>query len=104
MLVRDRRTRQARYVESLQEQLTEAIGGDPSPQQALIIRRASFKALRCSLSESTMIANNGNTPESLKESYLKWSRELREDLRLLGLKRMAKDVTPNLKEWFGESE
>src|SRR5262245_44512675 len=57
MLMHDRRTREARYLSQTEAVLISALGGDDavSPQEALIIRRASMKALRCALAEAEMV-------------------------------------------------
>ena len=76
----------------IESTLTTAIP-DPSPQEVLILKRASVKAYRCDAIERQMLRNNGDgVPESLEKSYLRWCRELREDLKLLGLKRRPKPV------------
>ena len=48
----DLRTREAKKLAAAKELLIAALGGDPSPQQCLLIDRAIFKALRCSLYEA----------------------------------------------------
>jgi len=72
---------------------------DPSPQEVLILKRASVKAYRCDAIERQILRFNGAVPESLEMNYLRWCRELREDLKLLGLERRARNVT-NLQEYL----
>ena len=81
-----------RLVQWIESTLTTAIP-NPSPQETLILKRASVKAYRCDAIEREMLRNNGDgVPESLEKSYLRWCRELREDLKLLGMERRAKDM------------
>ena len=82
-----------RLVQWIESTLTTAIP-DPSPQEALILKRASVKAYRCDAIEREMLRGNGDgVPESLEKNYLRWCRELREDLKLLGMERRARDIT-----------
>jgi hypothetical protein len=73
--------------------LTQALGGEPSPQQVLLIQRASTKALRCALVENKILRLRGEIPESLSQDYLRWARELRADLVALGLDRKLKNIS-----------
>ncbi|MDA2933441.1 hypothetical protein MYX82_03765 [Acidobacteria bacterium AH-259-D05] len=96
-------TPQGKLVRWIEGTLTTAIA-DPTPQEALILRRASVKAYRIDCMEREMLKGNG-VSESLEKNYLRWCRELREDLKLLGLKRRAKPVqelTEYLRENYGE--
>ena len=53
-----------------------------------------MKAYRLDAIERQMLRNNGDgVPESLEKNYLRWCRELREDLKLLGMERRARNVT-----------
>ena len=88
----DARTREARYLAGLEATLVSALGGDPSPQQILLIRRVCVKALRCSLLEQEIIVKNGRFPRTVGEDYLRWSRDLRLDLQALGIEKRMKRV------------
>ncbi len=83
---------QGRLVQWIESKLIEGIT-DPSPQESLILKRAAVKAFRCHMMEKEILKRDGDLPESLQLSYLSWSKSLREDLRLLGLKRRTKNVT-----------
>ena len=87
----DGRTREAQALRQVEAELVSAIGGDPSPQQILIIKRACVKALRCALMEAVLISDR-NPSHELEQNYLRFSRDLREDLRTLGLQKQAKEV------------
>jgi len=80
-----------RLVQWIESTLTAAIP-DPSPQEALILKRASVKAYRCDAIERQLLSNGDGVPESLEKSYLSWCRELREDLKLLGMEKRLKKV------------
>ncbi len=92
---------QGRLVRWIESTLTAAIP-DPSPQEILILKRASVKAFRCDAIEREMLRSNGDIPESLEANYLRWARELREDLKTLGLQRRAKQV-PSLRDYLDEN-
>jgi hypothetical protein len=92
-LIHDKRTTIAKTILYTQQSITEALGGDVSPQQKLIIDRASFKAVRCVLIEKEIIqSTNGDVPEDYAHEYIRWSHSLREDLKLLGMERKAKQI------------
>ncbi len=95
----DQRTREARILSRLEGMLVSALGGDPSPQQILLIKRACVKAFRCSLLEREIIVNNGQVAPRIEEDYLKWSRELRLDLQAIGLEKRIKRVI-DLKDYI----
>ena len=98
----DGRTREAKAIHQIQAELVTALG-DVTPQETLIIQRASVKALRCALVEAQILQKNGDAPERLKDEYLRWSRELRRDLVVLGLERRAKPVQ-GLQAYLQESQ
>jgi len=88
----DGRTREGRSLSEIESALVSALGGTPSPQQILILQRASIKAIRCALIEKEMLKKGGKVAPSLEKRYLSFARSLREDLRTLGLKRRAAPV------------
>jgi len=99
----DKRTIEGRALGQIEAALVTALGGDPSPQQLLIVQRVSIKALKCSLLEKALIKQGGLSPFSEKH-YLAFSRSLREDLRSLGLRRKerhVKELTDYVKETYG---
>ena len=102
----DRRTREARVMEQTQAGLISDLGGPEniSVQQLLLIQRASVKDLKCRLIERAMLKSNGETGERLEQHYLRWARELRAVLVVLGLERRARPVQglqDYLKENYG---
>jgi hypothetical protein len=89
----DGRTREVKAKLQIEAELTSALGGEPSPQQVLLIQRAAVKALRCALVEIEILRLRGQIPDSLAQDYLRWARELRADLVALGLKRIPKNLS-----------
>ena len=87
----DGRTRMGKAQRQVEASLVGALGGDPSPQQILILQRASVKAIKCWIIEKQILGRKRAAP-TLENHYLRWSRELREDLKTLGFKRQAKPV------------
>ena len=86
----DGRTREARAIQQIESELTAALGNDLSPMEALIVQRVAVKALRCRLAEAVIVV--GDASPSLENDYLKWARELRSDLQVIGFRRRAKPV------------
>ena len=87
----DCRTREGRPISAIEAALlTDALGGNLTPQQFILIQRASVKALGCYLFVRPWL--NGGAPESLRDEYLRWSNRMPSDLQLLGLERRAKPV------------
>ena len=70
--------------------MVSTIGGDPTPQESILIDRIVFKMLRCTLYE--MATLQGKTNGGSDHIYLAWANSLRLDLQSLGLSRKTKDV------------
>ncbi len=51
-----------------------------------------MKAYRCWVLEEEILDKDREVSETLERHYLRWSRELRDDLKTLGLERRAKSV------------
>ena len=51
----DGRTVAGRALGQIESALCTALGGDPTPQQLLILQRAAVKAVRCALLEKELI-------------------------------------------------
>ena len=86
----DCRTREGRTIRAIEAARPDALGGNPSLQQVILIQRASVKALGCHPFERPWL--DGGAPESLWDEYLRWSNSLPSDLQLLGLERRAEPV------------
>ncbi len=101
----DQRTKEARIINEVESTLASALGGNPSPQQTILIQRIAVKSLRCFLAEREILKNsNGETREILERGYLSWTNSLRADLQLLGMKRVEKDVTDIVSALAEEAE
>ena len=87
----DGRTWQGKLQRHIESVLSAALGGDPTPQQVLLIQRLAVKALRCTCLEAEILSKS-EVSEETEKRYLRWSRELRNDLVLLGLQRRTKRV------------
>ena len=100
----DGRTRESRILGEVEAELATAMGGDPSPQQVILIQRIAVKSLRCFLSEVEILKCNsdGQKRERLERDYLSWSNSLRADLQLLGMGRIARPVR-GLQEYMEET-
>ena len=86
----DCRTREGRTIRAIETARPDALGGNPSLQQVILIQRASVEALGCHPFERPWL--DGGAPESLWDEYLRWSNSLPSDLQLLGLERRAEPV------------
>jgi hypothetical protein len=87
----DRRTRLAKALRAVKQELTVALGGDLSPQQEILVDRAAFLVFRVSTFEGMLIAGKEYNP-SVDNIYLCWCNTLRRTLEALGLKRVARDL------------
>ena len=68
-------------IASIESGLTDALGGDPTPQQILLVQRVAVKALAVSQMERAYLEDG----KALPPNYLAYTRELRMDLNTLGL-------------------
>jgi hypothetical protein len=90
----DQRSKLAKAIRSVEGELVTAIGGNPSPQEIILIQRACYKVMKCVLYEAASLNEEG---KSTDEVYLSWANSLRQDLVALGLARRQKDVTDLVK-------
>ena len=86
----DRGPREGRTIRAIEAARPDALGGNTSLQQIILIQRANVKALGCHLFETPWL--DGGAPESLRDEYLRWSNHLPSDLQLLELERRAELV------------
>jgi hypothetical protein len=93
----DRRTKAGRVLRQVRADLTAQLGGDPSPAEALIIQSAAVKATRLFLM-SEQILSGVNFSEGSDVHALAYLNSMRQDLTALGLKRVARDVSPKLED------
>ena len=88
----DGRRRDVKMMRQVQAALATALGDDLSPQQVLLVQNTSVLAIRVKLMGSEILRLNGDVPERLSQDYLRYSRELRSNLQVLGLERKQRDV------------
>lgn len=86
----DRRARLGKAQAEVEAALVGALG-DPSPQETLLLQRIAMKAVRCWILEGELLGKKHIGPTA-EAHYLRWARELREDLKTVGFKRRPKPV------------
>src|SRR4051794_5697074 len=79
----DRRTRAARIMRDVVDELTAHVG-DPSAAESLLIRQAAMKATRLHLLSERFLSG-ADLAEGSDHHSLAWSNSLRHDLVALGL-------------------
>jgi hypothetical protein len=80
-------------------------GGEDAVSEAerIIIRKNAISAAELEWKErSFALSRNGPTNEDL-DLYFRGSNSLRRNLEALGLKRVARDVTPTLKDYLADA-
>jgi hypothetical protein len=102
----DQRTKLAKALRAVEGELVAALGGDPTPQEQILIQRVGYKLARITLFEAATLT--GESPsDHVDKVYLAWSNSLRLDLQALGLERRQKDVTEltaYMREAYSEKE
>ena len=79
-------------------------GRSPVTQQLLIIQRVAVKAIRCACLEQEILRKvdqKRSVSADTDQRYLRYSRELRADLKLLGLSQQQQPVV-NLQEYLSQ--
>jgi inactivated superfamily I helicase len=82
------------------------LGGDSeiSNAQMLLIRRAAMMALQLELMESNWAKHDGMASAAQLNDYQRTASALRRILESIGLKRVARDITPTLETYALETE
>ena len=97
-VILDGRTREGRQMRHLIEALSKALGGDPSPQQQLIIRAVAVDAVKAEMLVPHVLADDN--PESGRvKQYVRLSGAMTKKLVALGLERKAAAI-PDLKSYI----
>lgn len=86
----DRRTRLYKSMATVRHQLEQALGGDVSPQQSILIDRVAYLLYRVTTFETHMM--NGKATVDTDSYYLAWVGTLSRTLSILGLKRVPKEL------------
>ena len=96
-------TRAGRMVRWLEGQLEQDLGGPPTARQQLLIGRAAFASYVCRQIELELL-QHGGVRDHLHNRYLRYSRELRQSLKTLGLNRTRReqDLAAYVEERYGE--
>jgi hypothetical protein len=80
----DRRTREARLLESVRQELTAHVGNAPSATQRALIERCAQLSLRCAIMDQRFAETNTQTEHDTR-TYLAWSNSLSRTMRELGV-------------------
>ena len=98
----DGRSQLGRLWRNTERELTEAIGGDPTPGQAILIASAADMVVRTSLpSEQVMTTENPEVALEAERRAAWWTERLRRTLVSLGLDRRG-PRQPTLAESLGQ--
>lgn len=84
----DGRTREARLMRQVRQELTQHCGGNPSATQRALIERAVNLTVRIAAMDQRF-AETGTQTEHDARTYLAWSNTLTRTMRHLGLKGAA---------------
>src|SRR5262245_1696030 len=85
----DKRTREARAIRHAELVIGHALG-NLSPQESVIVHQIAVGMLRLGILEQLMTSDPGNFDRD--ELYLKWSRDVRDGLRAIGLSERSQPV------------
>ena len=81
----DQRTKEARVLREIGEELTRHVGGSPSAIQRALIDQAAQLKLRLAVMDRAFSANNKTTAHDTRD-YLAWANSYTRLLRQLGIK------------------
>ncbi len=101
----DGRSRFAKAVKALRNDLLQDLGGSPSTQERLILDRAIYKTIRLSSFEAASMNDQASEKES--REYLAMANSLRLDLQSLGLARREapeEDLKTYISRTYGQPE
>ena len=91
----DGRTRVAKALDCVEAELICALGNEPSPQELMLIKSAATKFIRCLLLRGQILSHE-NPKADWEKQFIRWSRDLREDLKTIGLQRREKQIAADL--------
>src|SRR5204863_8557833 len=94
----DKRTREARLLKQMRQELSQHLGGKPTPMQRALIERAAMLQLRCAKFDEKII--NGSFSDYDSKAFLASSNSLTLTLKALGLQ-LAAAPTPRLHHYCG---
>lgn len=84
----DGRRREARLMQTVREEFTEHVGGNPTATQRALIERAAWLTLHVSLMDQKLLEQGEGATLSERDGrqYLAWSNSLTRTIRELGIK------------------
>lgn len=94
----DGRSEYGRLWRIVQRRLTEAIGGEPSPQEELLIVSAADLATRCAMLSRQILDPDHAAAEEAERRYTWFCDKLRRTLSTLGLDRRGGEA-PRLADY-----
>jgi hypothetical protein len=97
----DGRSREARLLKQVRQQLTRQLGGRLTPAQTALIERAAMLQLRCAVLDGKVFA--GTFSEYDAKTYLAFSNSLTRTLKALGLEATTA-APPSLSDYLASKE
>jgi hypothetical protein len=85
------RTAPSRAIAAYESELLKSLGTELTTQERLLVRRAAVACFRLAILDQRLIGCPMEF-DTLEEWRLRWSRELRDTLKILGLKQPPKPV------------
>ncbi|MEK1928492.1 MAG: hypothetical protein AAAC47_01670 [Pararhizobium sp.] len=99
----DGRTREARLMQTVRDDLTAHIGGRPSATQKALIDRAAWLQLHVSLMDAKTLEDGGPLSERDSRQYLAWSNSLTRIMRDLGADQPKNKPKRSLQDLLAEA-
>lgn len=96
----DGRRREARLMQTVRDDLTRHVGGNPSAPQKALIDRAAWLSLHIALMDAKLLEGDGPLSERDSREYLAWSNSLTRCLRSLGMGEAPVEKTPSLADYL----
>ncbi|MBB4272333.1 hypothetical protein [Rhizobium mongolense] len=98
----DGRTREARLMQTVRDDLTAHIGGNPTATQKALIDRAAWLQLHVSLMDAKTLDDGGPLSERDSRQYLAWSNALTRIMRDLGADKPRSKPKRSLQDLLAE--
>jgi hypothetical protein len=96
----DGRTREARLLQSVRDELTDHLGGSLTVTQSTMVERAAFLTLHIALMDAKALESDGLSERDSRQ-YLAWNNALMRIMKSLGTdKPKAKPAAPSLKDFL----
>lgn len=96
----DKRTREARLLRKVRDELHDHLGGTLTVTQRAMVERAAMLTLHISLMDAKALEGNGLAERDSRQ-YLAWNNALMKVLKALGTdKPKSKPAAPSLKDFL----